>query len=159
MLSERGTPLSYVSLYSKIHRIGRETGVTRLSLGALRFAFLRRLYDKAQDMRYVQEQAGHAHLKTTARYIKALTQDQDTTPPALSNGHAHRKGRQQCRDETGVRPGNPGGRGPGVRGSLSHQNRLCESCGRPVAATEGTHIDSGQLLCPDCLRDPREPRP
>ncbi len=109
LLSERGTPLSYMSLYSKIHRIGREAGIARLNPGALRFAFLRRLYRREQDLRYVQEQAGHAHLKTTAKYIRALT--------------------------------------------------ICESCGKPVAAGEEIHIDSGQFLCPDCTGDLRKPRP
>jgi integrase len=159
LLSERGTPLSYMSLYSKIHRIGREAGLAKLSPGALRFAFLRRLYSKEQDMRYVQEQVGHAHLKTTARYVRALTQRQETASPALSNGPAHRKERPEYRDTTEAPPCDPLGPGPGVPGSPAHADGLCESCGRSVAAGEGTHIDSGQLLCPDCMGDLREPRP
>jgi integrase/recombinase XerD len=159
LLSERGTPLSYMSLYSKIRRIGRDAGLAELNPGALRFAFLRRLYDSEQDLRYVQEQAGHAHLKTTARYIRALTRRPETAPPASANGHAQRKVRSG-RGDTPVAPPrgllDPGGAGPG---SPAGADAFCESCGKPVSVGQGAHIDSGQLLCPDCIGDLREPRP
>lgn len=70
LLSERGTPFSYMSLYSKVRRIGQESGITVLHPALLRHAFLVQLYDEQQDLRFVQEQAGHAHVKSTARHIR-----------------------------------------------------------------------------------------
>jgi len=105
LLSERGTRFSYMSLYSKVRRIGQEAGVGKLHPGMLRRTFLVRLYEKEQDLRLVQEQAGHASLKTTAFQ---------------------------------VRP-----------------RRRCEACNKRVASGNGRVIDSGQLLCRDCLRELR----
>jgi len=108
LLSERGTPFSYMSLYSKIRRIGQDAGVSPLHPAVLRHTFLVRLYEKEQDLRLVQEQAGHARLKSTAFH---------------------------------VRP----------RRSVAR----CEACGKRLAAGRGEKIDSGQLLCPGCIRDLR----
>jgi integrase len=106
LLSERGTPLGYMSLYSKVRRIGQEAGLAYLQPGMLRHTFLVRLYEKEQDLRLVQDQAGHARLRSTARHV----------------------------------------------GSLSRRQR-CEACGTPLRAGLGKKIDSGQLLCPACLRE------
>jgi integrase/recombinase XerD len=108
ILSERGTPFGYISLYSKVRRIGQEAGLGRLSPAMLRHTFLVRLYEKEQDLRLVQEQAGHARLKSTARQVRP------------------------CR--------------PAPR---------CDACNRTIAPGTGETIDSGQLLCPSCLRDLR----
>jgi integrase len=145
LLSERRTRLGYMSLYSKIRRLGREAGVTNLSPGTLRFAFLRRLYEREQDLRYVQEQAGHACLKTTARYIKALRR---STPDAATLNSP---------------PGVAGPQHAGASQSSSGDGRHnadspCATCGRPVPAGQSARIDSGQRLCPSCLRDLRRRR-
>jgi integrase len=70
LLSERATPFSYMSLYSKVRRIGKESGITPLHPALLRQTFLVRLYEKEQDLRLVQEQAGHARIKNTARHVR-----------------------------------------------------------------------------------------
>ena len=69
LLSERGTPFGYMSLYSKVRRIGQESGITPLHPALLRHTFLVRLYEREHDLRLVQEQAGHARVKSTARHI------------------------------------------------------------------------------------------
>ena len=107
-LSERGTPFSYMSLYSKVRRIGREAGLGQVHPGILRRTFLTRLYERERDLRLVQEQAGHASLKTTALQVRPHRSD-----------------------------------------------RRCDACYGPVPPDYGAMIDSGQLLCPDCLRDLR----
>jgi integrase len=109
LVSERGTPFSYMSLYSKVRRIGRESGITALCPTMLRHRFLQRLYQDVQDLRLVQQQAGHACLKSTARHVR----------PRYS---------------------------PWQR---------CEACNRPVRPGDWERIDSGQLLCLNCLRDLR----
>jgi integrase/recombinase XerD len=108
ILSERGTPFGYISLYSKVRRIGQEAGLGKLSPAMLRHTFVVRLYESRQDLRLVQEQAGHARLKSTARQ---------------------------------VRP-----RRPALR---------CDACNRAMAPDTGEKIDSGQLLCPRCLKELR----
>ena len=108
ILSERGTPFGYISLYSKVRRIGREAGLGRLSPAMLRRTFLVRLYESRQDLRLVQEQAGHARLKSTARQVRPRR-------PALH----------------------------------------CDACNGTMAPGTGAKIDSGQLLCPSCLRELR----
>ncbi len=110
LLSERGTPFSYMSLYSKVRRIGQEAGVAPLYPAMLRHGFLVRLYGKEQDLRLVQQQAGHARLKSTARHVR---------PPV--------------------------------------PRQRCDACNRPVPAGSGERIDSGQLLCPNCLHEMRHP--
>ncbi len=107
-LSERGTPFSYMSLYSKVRKIGQESGVAPLHPGLLRHTFLVRLYDRQQDLRFVRDQAGHARVKSTARHVRPR-----------------------------------------------RAARRCDACGRPVAIGRGERIDSGQLLCPSCVKDLR----
>jgi integrase/recombinase XerD len=67
--SERGNAFSYISLYSKIKRIGEASGIGKLSLAMLRLTYVKRLYDTEQDLRYVREQAGYASIRTTANNI------------------------------------------------------------------------------------------
>lgn len=69
-INERGTPLQYVSVYSKIKRIGRRAGVGHLHPHVLRHTYLTRLYNVAHDLRFVQDQAGHASPVTTAIYAQ-----------------------------------------------------------------------------------------
>jgi integrase len=108
LLSERGTPFSYMSLYSKVRRIGQEASLACLHPGVLRHTFLVRLYEKEQDLRLVQDQAGHVRLKSTVRHLRP------------------RRVRQHC-----------------------------EACNASLPPGVGVRIDSGQLLCPACLRELR----
>jgi hypothetical protein len=74
-----------------------------------RFVRMHRGGAKPSDsLRLVQQQAGHARVKSTARHL---------------------------------RPG--------------RLRQRCEVCDTPIARAEGTRIDSGQLLCPSCLKDLR----
>ncbi|MBA7627351.1 Tyrosine recombinase XerH [subsurface metagenome] len=68
--SEWGTALSYFSLWSKIHRIGNAAGIKKLHPHVLRHTYLTRLYNIEHDLRFVQDQAGHADPKTTAIYAQ-----------------------------------------------------------------------------------------
>jgi len=91
-LSERGSPFGYISLYSKVRRIGREAGIGRLHPAVLRHAFLVRLYEKEQDLRLVQEQAGHARLKSTASAVhpRPPIQRCDACDKPVAPGHGVR---------------------------------------------------------------------
>ena len=68
--NEQGGPLSYRSLYSKIKILGRLAGVPHLHPHMLRHTYLTRLYAVDKDLRFVQDQAGHADPRTTAIYAK-----------------------------------------------------------------------------------------
>ena len=70
LLTERGSRFGYVSLYSKLRRIGREAGIGPLHPHMLRHAFITSLLDREKDIRLVRAQAGHASIKTTARYLR-----------------------------------------------------------------------------------------
>jgi len=100
ILSERGTPFGYISLYSKVHRIGREAGLGRLSPAVLRHTFVVRLYESRQDLRLVQEQAGHTRLKSTARRVRprrpALRCDACNRTMAPSTGEKIDSGQLLC---------------------------------------------------------------
>lgn len=67
-MNERGAPLQYVSVYSKVTRIGDRAGVGHVYPHVLRHTYLTRLYNVAHDLRFVQDQAGHGSPVTTAIY-------------------------------------------------------------------------------------------
>lgn len=69
-ISERDTPLQYVSVYSKIKRIGKRSGIVNLHPHVLRHTYLTRLYNVEHDLRFVQDQAGHKSPVTTAIYAQ-----------------------------------------------------------------------------------------
>lgn len=68
-ISERGRRLSYMSLYNKVKTIGERAGIGKLHPHILRRAYIVNLYNAERDLRFVQNQAGHANRKTTAMYI------------------------------------------------------------------------------------------
>ena len=70
IVNEQCGPLSYRSLYSKIKIIGRLAGIPYLHPHMLRHTYLSRLYAVDKDLRFVQDQAGHADPRTTAIYAK-----------------------------------------------------------------------------------------
>ena len=69
-INERGTPIQYVSIYSKITGIGKRAGVAHLHPHVLRHSYLTRLYNVEHDLRFVQDQAGHKSPVTTAIYAQ-----------------------------------------------------------------------------------------
>lgn len=70
LMSERGKRFIYMSLYSKIKKIGEKAGIGKLHPHMLRHTYLVRLYNVEHDLRFVQDQAGHASPTTTAIYAK-----------------------------------------------------------------------------------------
>lgn len=67
---ERSCRMIYHSLYNKLRRIGIQAGIGKLHPHMLRHTFLTRLYNVQQDLRFVQDQAGHYDPKTTAIYAQ-----------------------------------------------------------------------------------------
>jgi len=70
LVSERGDRIIYRSIYSKIKHIGEQAGIGKLHPHILRHTYLTRLYNVEKDLRFVQDQAGHASPTTTAIYAK-----------------------------------------------------------------------------------------
>jgi integrase len=70
LVSERGDRIIYSSIYAKIKRIGEQAGIGKLHPHMLRHTYLTRLYNVEKDLRFVQDQAGHASPTTTAIYAK-----------------------------------------------------------------------------------------
>ena len=70
LVSERGDRIIYRSIYSKIKRLGEQSGIGKLHPHMLRHTYLTRLYNVEKDLRLVQDQAGHASPTTTAIYAK-----------------------------------------------------------------------------------------
>jgi hypothetical protein len=127
LVSERGGPLEYMSLYSKIRRIGREAAIGQLSPPALRRTYIRRLFQTEQDLRYVQEQGGYTNRRPIANLVKA------------------------CRAAAGGGANQPEQAGSGLTGIDPGQTPTCEACGTTIAKGRGGRIESGQLLCDKCL--------
>ncbi len=126
--SERGGPLSYMSLYGKVRRIGREAGIGELSPAALRRTYVQQLYQAEQDLRYVQEQAGYASRRSIGQLVKT------------------------CLDVTGGGANQPEQSSGGLTDMDPRQTPTCEACGATIATGAGSRIESGQLLCDGCLR-------
>lgn len=129
--SERGTPLGYMSLYSRLRRIGRETGLSQLSPASLRRTFIQQLYQTRGDLRYVQQQAGYASRRSIAKHVKIDSDGGDISGDSV-----------RTRERTVA--------GPIAAGSVPAP--ICEACGTMLAKGCGRRIESGQLLCDGCLR-------
>ena len=106
LISERGNRLGYISIYNKIRRLGQKVGLHGLHPNTLRKTCMLRLFQKEQNLRLVQQQAGHASHKTTVQYLKS---------------------------------------------SVDSLSGPCDACGHPIWDNAGKRIDSGHLLCPQCL--------
>lgn len=130
LISERGNQFTYMSLYSKVKKIGQKAEIGKLHPYMLRRTFMVKLYDARHDLRLVQQQAGHANIKTTAIYAKT--------------GNDHR----QQNDDANLETANE------RNDSIESARRvaICEGCGKSIFEDEGTRIDSGQLLCCECIK-------
>lgn len=137
LVSERGNCFGYMSLYSKVRNIGKKAEIGKLNNNMLRRTFLIRLYNAEHDLRLVQEQAGHASIKTTAIYAKA-------------NGVRQQKG------ETTDDAEHPTVDSMDNSRKRSKQTSRCEVCGRQIFLDKANRIDSGQILCCDCLKNFRD---
>ena len=69
LMSEQGGRMQYRSVYGKIKSVGQKAGI-KLHPHMLRHTYLTRLYNVEKDLRFVQDQAGHASPTTTAIYAK-----------------------------------------------------------------------------------------
>jgi site-specific recombinase XerC len=73
LVSSKDTRMIYRSIYEKIKKLGRQSGIGRLHPHMLRHTYGTRLYNVEQDLRFVQDQLGHASPTTTAIYAKTNT--------------------------------------------------------------------------------------
>ena len=60
----------YRSIYEKIKKLGKNSGLGHLHPHMLRHTYGTRLYNVEMDLRFVQDQLGHASPTTTAIYAK-----------------------------------------------------------------------------------------
>lgn len=150
-VSERGGRLPYMSLYSKLKIIGQKAGIGKLHPEMLRQTYLVRLYNATQDLRLVQLQAGHVHSASTARYVKDGRRNSHV---GFYAGDVTAKTGNQS--ESPIRVRTKTNRAPvSIPPANDQVTEECEACGKPVAAKLATKIDSGQLLCSDCLKELR----
>jgi integrase/recombinase XerD len=73
--SQRGGCLCYTSIYRKVKSIGKAAGVDRLRPHILRHTYGTYLLSKLKNIRLVQEQMGHASVKTTQIYTGVIECD------------------------------------------------------------------------------------
>ena len=156
IINERGNRISYMSLYSKVKKIGEKAGIGQLHPHILRCTYLVRLYDKKNDLHFVQEQAGHANIKTTALYAK-MTKEllKEATSDNVSSyiqGIGVLKGRSK-KYKVSIQKTINDKKTDYLDDSL--RCIACEACNNTISAGKGTKIDSGQILCNDCLRELR----
>ena len=85
LVSERGERMMYRSIYSKIKRMGEQAGIGKLHPHMLRHTYLTRLYNVEKDLRFVQDQAGHASPTTTAIYAKTNSKARKRQVEALDS--------------------------------------------------------------------------
>ncbi len=157
VINERGKPISYMSVYSKVKRIGEKAKIGKLHPHMLRCTYLVRLYNNKNDLRFVQEQAGHANRKTTTLYAKMtiggepqVEATSDTDSSALkSDGSSNGQISPKCALHKTINH-----RDTDYIGGSQHI-LTCEACGKSISAGTGTKIDSGQIICEDCLKELR----
>jgi len=126
--SERGNPFSYMSLYNKVRRIGKEAGISKLSPSMLRHTYILQLYESEQDLRYVQEQTGYGSLRTVAKYVMKEGNQRKSHVGKSSVGLTEQTAiKRRCKN--------------------LEQTLACEACGRNIIKGGGKRIDSGQLIC------------
>lgn len=70
LVSNKGKRMIYRSVYEKMKKFGKKSGIGKLHPHMLRHTYLTRLYNVEHDLRFVQDQAGHASPTTTAIYAK-----------------------------------------------------------------------------------------
>ena len=129
--TERGNPFGYMSLYNKVSRIGEQAGIGKITPAILQHTYMVRLYEKEQDLRYVQEQTGYLSRRTLAKYLMKGRGKRTT----LKRGSVEVTSQE----------------------STEHKGRhmepmwTCEACGAECVKSDGRKIESGQYLCRKCL--------
>jgi len=69
LASSKGKRMIYRTIYEKMKKLGKKSGIGKLHPHMLRHTYLTRLYNVEHDLRFVQDQAGHASPTTTAIYV------------------------------------------------------------------------------------------
>ncbi len=158
IINERGNPISYMSVYSKLTRIGVKAKIGKLHPHMLRCTYLVRLFDNKKDLRFVQEQAGHASRRTTTLYAKMVIdrekQVEEISEADSSSGKSDGDSDDRQVSDKCVLNKTINHRETGYIGSSS-LILTCEACGKSIPAGNGTKIDSGQIICDDCLTELR----
>jgi len=158
IINERGKRLTYMSLYSKVKNIGEKSKIGKLHPHMLRCTYLVRLCDSKKDLRFVQEQAGHANRKTTALYAKMIS-DRERQVEAISNTDSSTVKANSDSNRRSIPTECASQKTTNHRESGylvgSRQIITCEACGKSISTGAGTKIDSGQILCHNCLEELR----
>jgi integrase/recombinase XerD len=161
LISERGKRFIYMSIYSKVKRIGQKAGIGKLYPHILRRTYLVRLYNDKQDLRFVQKQVGHASRKTTAMYVRTSI-DHEQKVETMDTGDSSAAKSAEDFDIQAMDTLFKLQKAIEHEGSKypqgSQQTVTCEACGKSISVEAGTMIDSGQVLCPDCLNELRKSR-
>jgi len=161
IINERGKPISYMSIYSKVRRIGEKAKIGRIHPHTLRCTYLVRLFFNKKDLRYVQEQAGHTSKKITALYAKMankLLQDEgtfDSVSPSAKETVVFQDEiiSAECTSQKTIN------QKQSYDLDESDETTICEACNNQISAGNGSKIDSGQILCDDCLKELRSKYP
>jgi integrase len=128
--TERGNPFGYISLYSKVRRIGEQAGIGNLSPKILRYTYIVHLYEEVQDLRYVQEQTGYISRRILAKYLI-----KDSRKRKRTKGNSAKLTKQKYAKQ---------------KAGLLKSAIICEACG--TKTNRGRRIESGQFLCHNCLK-------
>ena len=75
----------YRTIYEKMKKLGSKSGIGKLHPHMLRHTYLSRLYNVEHDLRFVQDQAGHASPSTTAIYVKTNNEARKRQVEALDD--------------------------------------------------------------------------
>jgi len=70
LVNTRGDRIIYRTIYEKLRKLGQQSGIGKLHPHMMRHTYLSRLYNIERDLRFVQDQAGHASPTTTAIYAR-----------------------------------------------------------------------------------------
>jgi len=73
------------SIYDKMKKLGRQSGIGKWHPHMLRHTYLTRLYNVEHDLRFVQDQAGNSSPTTTAIYAKTNSKARKRQVEALDD--------------------------------------------------------------------------
>jgi site-specific recombinase XerC len=85
LVSTKGKRMIYRSVYEKMKKLGKKSRIGKLHPHMLRHTYLTRLYNVEHDLRFVQDQAGHASPTTTAIYAKTNSKARKRQVEALDD--------------------------------------------------------------------------
>ncbi|MFC1636978.1 tyrosine-type recombinase/integrase [Planctomycetota bacterium] len=91
LISTKGKRVIYRSIYEKIRKLGKKSGIGKIHPHVLRHTYLSRLYNTEHDLRFVQDQAGHASPTTTAIYAKTNSKARKRQVEALDSEEVQSK--------------------------------------------------------------------